>query len=199
MAFLIKIPFVIASHIKKYSSTASLKNKSKAAALGMVSGSPYFHDGTAVKQVGSYTPVNLAASTLTVTQVLHANRVVTTNIAAGTTITLPAATGTGDKYTFIVGTTATGSHIIKVANATDFMVGTAFFETDNAADAAIAFPTANTGTVATETDTITMNGTTTGGIKGARVEVIDIASAQFQVQVFSSATGTEATPFSAAV
>lgn len=56
MAFNIKIPFVIATHIKKYSSTSGLKNKSKAAAIGMVSGIPYIHDGSVVQPLnGSQT------------------------------------------------------------------------------------------------------------------------------------------------
>jgi hypothetical protein len=51
--FNIKIPFVIASHGKKYAATTSLKNKSKAFAIGMVGGLLFAHDGTAVRQVSS--------------------------------------------------------------------------------------------------------------------------------------------------
>ena len=63
-------------------------------------------------------------------------------------------------------------------------------DTDNSAS---IFETAATS------DTITMNGTTTGGILGAQVEIQDVASGVFSVVVRSAATGTEATPFSAAV
>ena len=49
--FNIKIPFVIASHFKKYASTTSLKNKNKACAVGMVSGIPYVHNGTGVSKL----------------------------------------------------------------------------------------------------------------------------------------------------
>jgi hypothetical protein len=48
-------------------------------------------------------------------------------------------------------------------------------------------------------DTITWNGTTTGGYVGDMIEIEDIASGLFQVKVLGKATGTEATPFSAAV
>ena len=153
-----------------------------------------------VAQLGGIAPVDASAATLTVTADAHAGRTINLNRAAGVTATLPAATGTGNVYTFVVQATVTSNNdIIKVANGTDFMVGTAFFDGDDAANAANGFTTANTGTVATESDTITMNGTTTGGIKGALVTVRDIATAIFQVQMFSAASGTEATPFSATV
>lgn len=140
-----------------------------------------------------YAPISVTASTLTVTAAAHAGATIVLNRAAGTTVTLPAATGSGFKYTFVVGTTVTSnSDIIKVANASDVMTGLAINAQD-AADTAVAFETAST------TDTITLNGTTTGGIKGDRVEVEDIAANLYYVRVVGSATGTEATPFSATV
>jgi hypothetical protein len=66
--------------------------------------------------------------------------------------------------------------------------------TQDSADTVVAFETAATS------DTITLNGTTKGGAGiGDYVELIDIAANQWAVRVFSKATGTEATPFSAAV
>lgn len=113
--------------------------------------------------------------------------------AAGVTLTLPAATGTGDEFEIITFTTVTSNaNIIQVANATDVMQGQALFAQDSA-DTAVMFETASTS------DTITGNGTTTGGIKGERTLIKDISSGFFQVNITGSATGTEATPFSAAV
>ncbi|MCA9687878.1 MAG: hypothetical protein KC457_37315, partial [Myxococcales bacterium] len=63
-------------------------------------------------------------------------------------------------------------------------------DTDNSAS---IFETASTS------DTITFNGSTTGGIKGATVELQDVASNLWAVRVVGAATGTEATPFSATV
>ena len=83
-------------------------------------------------------------------------------------------------------------YIIKVANATDVMVGNAILAQD-AGDTAVMFE------AAASSDTITLNGTTTGGLLGARVSVVDIASGIWFVDVVSAATGTEATPFSATV
>lgn len=138
--------------------------------------------------------VNLTAATLTVTPALHASKTVTVNAAAATAITLPAASGTGDIYTFFIGTTITSnSTTIKVANASDTMAGKAIVETDGASDLCIAFSTA------AASDTITLNGTTTGGLLGDQIVIQDVAANVFSVMVHTSATGTEATPFSATV
>lgn len=48
-------------------------------------------------------------------------------------------------------------------------------------------------------DTITMSGTTTGGVAGSRVKLTDYASGKWHVEGRLISTGTEATPFSAAV
>jgi len=144
-----------------------------------------------------FAPINYTASaTLTA---YEANAVTTVNAAAGLTLTLPAATGTGRRYDIILGTTVTSnSVIIKVASATDWMAGNIWVATDNASDVTIAFETA-TGALASRSDTITLNGTTTGGVAGDRFTLIDLASGQWGITGWTSATGTEVTPFSAAV
>ncbi len=137
------------------------------------------------------TPINVTDSTLTVTALLHGNRTITLNRAAGITVTLPAATGTGKKYRFFVGTTVTSNnYIIQVANATDVIQGVLGVATDAAG---VNVPTAATS------DTITMNGSTTGGVIGSHVEIEDVASGYFRVSGGLVSTGVEATPFSAAV
>lgn len=113
--------------------------------------------------------------------------------AAGVVVTLPAATGTGDIYKFYVNTTVTSnSYKIQVANVTDVISGLALAD-DGEGDAANGWPTAS------NTDTITMDGSTKGGIKGDSLELIDIASGQFCVKAFLTNNGTEASPFSSAV
>lgn len=139
----------------------------------------------------SYHPINLTASTTLTSS--YAGAVITINAAAGLTVTLPAATGTGRRYEFVIGTTVTSNNVvIQVANATDVMTGTAIMGQDSA-DTAVLFETASTS------DTITMNGSTKGGIKGDRIVLTDIASGLWSVSIVGSATGTEATMFSAAV
>lgn len=137
--------------------------------------------------------VNVTAATLAVTVAAHDSKIVTLNKADGIAVTLPAASGTGAKYQFILGTTITSvGTTIKVANASDVMTGTALLAQD-AADTGAMFETA------AASDTITLNGTTTGGIKGDSVEVIDIATNLWWVRVVGSATGIEASCFSSTV
>ena len=52
---------------------------------------------------------------------------------------------------------------------------------------------------AADSDTITMSGSTTGGVRGSMVELQDVASGIWMVRGSLVSTGAEATPFSAAV
>lgn len=136
--------------------------------------------------------VNLTAATLAVTEAAHDGKVITVNKADGSTLTLPAATGSGTKLQIIVGTTITSVGLIVQVTGNDTMTGNAIIAQD-AADTAVMFEAGATA------DTITMNGTTTGGLKGDSIELIDMATDLWWVRVVGAATGTEATPFSAAV
>ncbi len=109
------------------------------------------------------------------------------------TVTLPAASGTGNCYYFHTKTTITSSaFIIQVANSSDVMQGVAQVAQDGG-DTTVTFETASTA------DTMTMNGTTTGGLRGDYIELQDAATNLWRVNARLAATGTEATPFSAAV
>lgn len=136
--------------------------------------------------------VNHTAATLTVTEALHDGKTITVNKADGTAITLPAATGSGCKLKFVIGTTITsvGSTIKVVGN--DTMVGFALLAQDTA-DTSVLFGASGTD------DTITLNGTTTGGTKGDIITLEDVAADLWLVNIVATATGTEATPFSATV
>lgn len=142
-------------------------------------------------------PAFVTATTITLNAAQHDHRPITIQSASGCTITLPAATGSGAVYNIFVGTTLTsGSLIVKVANATDYMRGGAY----TVGAAAATFLTANTGTVATESDTVTFNRTTTGlGTQGDFVECTDLAPNLWGVECDYASSGTAATPFSAAV
>ena len=130
---------------------------------------------------------------LAVDEATHEGRIVTLNRAAGVTVTLPAATGPGGRYGFFVGTTVTSNaDIIKVADADDTMVGFLSQFADGGA-------TANHYEAAGTDDTISLDGSTKGGIKGDVIHLTDIAANLWLVEGKVSATGTEATPFSATV
>lgn len=150
-------------------------------------------NGRAVNVLAGASRLASVAANASVTADDHAGRTVLLSVASGATLTLPAATGTGDRYRFAVNTTITSnSYIIRVANATDVMAGQAFIAQDGG-DTIVAFETA------ADSDTVTLNANTTGGIRGTTVELEDIAAGLWLVHVRGRATGTEATPFSATV
>ena len=141
-------------------------------------------------QTASGGALDTTATTLTVTQALHGGRTVTISSAAPIAITLPQATGTGTTYKFQIQVAATGtSHTISHANATDVMQGVAWALTTASANVV------GYGTTATS-NTISLNGTTLGGVVGDIVEITDVKTGFFSVKLFTSPTGTTATPVS---
>jgi hypothetical protein len=136
-------------------------------------------------------PINITASTTLDDR--HAGTTCTINAAAGLTITLPAASGSGRVFELVLGTTVTSNNvIIQVANANDTMTGQADMAQD-AGDTEASFETLS------NSDTLTLNGSTKGGIKGDKIILKDIQSTLWSVDAELSGTGTEITPFSAAV
>lgn len=133
-----------------------------------------------------------ATASLTVSKKLHEDKIIVLNSATGLTATLPDATGSGDIYRFVVGTSVTSnSYIVKVANATDIMGGVATMGSSGGTSASV-------GTAATS-DTITMNGSTLAGLRGTYIELCDVASDLWQVSMHGVCSGIAATPFSATV
>lgn len=138
-------------------------------------------------------PIAITAATATMDLATYSGKFITLSRAAGQAITLPAATGSGAEYEFFILTTITSnSTTIKVANSVDIMAGLAI-------QAADAGSTVNGWETGATDDTITFNGSTTGGIKGDKVRLKDVASGVWHVEIVGSATGTEATPFSSTV
>lgn len=135
-------------------------------------------------------PITVTANT-SLKRNVHANAVVVLDNATGKTITLPASLGNGDVYTvFIKTTVSSGNHVIQVANGTDTLAGGVAISTDIAGVTMLCTST---------DDTITMNGTTTGGVAGSWVRFVDAVAGVWMVDGFLCSTSTEATPFSAAV
>lgn len=136
-------------------------------------------------------------ATLSATVALHEGRTILLDTAAGSIVTLPAASGSGARFRFLVSVIATtNSHIVKVANASDTMTGMLLAVSDDA-----GFPVKGyTADATAGADTITLNRTTTGStVKGEWIEVEDYAANKWAVKGTVAATGTEATPFSATV
>lgn len=137
-------------------------------------------------------PITLTATTI-LNRKSHAETMLNISAAAGLTLTLPASEGKGAKFRFFVRTTVTSNNvIIQVANGTDVMQGSCIIAQD-AGDTAAIFETTSTS------DTITMNGSTKGGIIGDFIELEDAVAGFWSVRMVAQGTGTEVTPFSAAV
>lgn len=135
-------------------------------------------------------PITVTAAT-TLSQHHHAGNTLVLDSTTGRIITLPASTGKGDVYTLYIKTTvSSGSHVFQVANSTDVLNGSIGLTTDIAGS---TLPTA------ASTDTVTMNGSTTGGLAGSWLRVTDVVAGFWMLEGSLNCTGTEATPFSAAV
>lgn len=137
-----------------------------------------------------------AAKTLTV-DANNNDTVLLDTATGGSTVTLPAATGSGATFKFVVSVLATSpaGHIVKVANTSDTMKGVIANVGTLPAGSATAFATDATS------DTITLNaGNKTGNAAvGEWLEVRDIAANVWAVRGFVTSSGTPATPFSATV
>jgi len=137
--------------------------------------------------------VTTTAATVTMSAAVHDSKILVVNKANGCALTLPAATGSGSWFRVFIGTTITSSATtIKVANASDTMVGFGTIFQDGG-DTALHFEIGGTN------DTLTFNGSTSGGIKGDMIELVDIAANLWYVREILSGTGAEANNTSATV
>lgn len=148
------------------------------------------------KQSGVTFPgaVNRGATSLTASVTLtsaDAGKRYLLNAAAGLTVTMPAATGSGAIYEFVVGTLITSNAYIIASDSN----GTIYGVICGADDPGDEFTWA---AVAGTDDDVTLGGTNnaTGGSLGDTVFFTDIATNKWAVRGFITQSGTEATPFS---
>ena len=134
-----------------------------------------------------------------VTEAEHAGRTLLLGEVGGNAnvvLTMPDATGSGNIYHFIVSVAMGGSTTYKIQapDANNTFTGQILY-LDEDGSAVTSFPTV------AASDTITLNGGTTGGIIGDYLEIVDIAADQYHVRgVMRVAAGANpATPFTAAV
>ncbi len=153
---------------------------------------------------GGTVDTGAAATTLALTQATHGNKTVTVSATVPIAITLPAATGSNTMYRLIYQVAATGTaSTIKVANASDALQGV-YMSPVTATATHMAFAAVSSATTATRSDTLSFNGTTTGGAQGCLVELWDIAAGAtgqgfWQVLALDTNVSVTTTPFSAGV
>lgn len=134
-------------------------------------------------------------ATAAITKALHDKKELYVTGTALATYTLPEATGSGDMYDFVIGEVNTNNTVIVVADTTNanFIGSMISLDLDGAQESGYGCPA--------NCDTITLNGTTTGGQLGDHIHMTDVATdvwaivGQLQVPTGSN----PATPFSAAV
>lgn len=144
-------------------------------------------------QLQKDTKPNITTATYALNELHRGDRrLIRLNLAAGQAGVLPYATGKGGTYRLFVQTTYTGSATIKVAatnnpatSAADVIYG----------GVSVTGSTAGTF-AATGNGTITLNGSTTGGLKGSYIELEDAAVGVWRVAGMLLGSGTAATPFS---
>ena len=137
-----------------------------------------------------------AGGTLSATVAAHDGKIIALDTAAGSVVTLPAATGSGAVFRFIISVIATtNSHIVKVANANDVIYGVInTCSTGDSPDLGQPWVTA------VDSDTITLDRTTTGSVSiGEWIELVDLVANKWAVRGQTVSSGAEATPFSATV
>jgi hypothetical protein len=131
-----------------------------------------------------------ATASLTLDERIHENRTIVLNSTSALTVTVPLATGSGAIYRFIVGTVNTNSYFFKPPTGTTLFKGT-ILQTNSASAGALR----GWSPGATD-DTITLNGTTTGGAAvGDYIEIQDIAANTYAVRGSVTSSGA-ATPYS---
>ena len=170
--------------------------------------------GPVISKKGFYNtgPANVieADASTSLTVATHAGRIVHNDAAGAVTYTLPAVNATADSgvsgpgpdlnnannvgatFTIVSSITKTGDLIVQVANSTDVMSGGAFY-IDDTSDNVVGFETV------AASDTITLNGGTTGGVTYAKIICTVLGTGLWSVSVHTGCTSTPATCFSAAV
>jgi hypothetical protein len=136
--------------------------------------------------------ISITTATISLNRGEHGGRTMLFNRAGGIVATLPNAEGSQDEYNFVVQTAFTSDGIIKVARAADTMIG-------YLAASTVSFAAGSNEGVGGTDDTITMNGTTTGGLAGSYLMLKDIAANLWLVRGFLVGSGTVATSLSATV
>ena len=138
-----------------------------------------YYAGGLKSDTASFGNINVT-SALTLDAGKHEGLVVCMNSTTAFTITLPSATGTGNYFDVLVTTAGTGNTILKT-NGTDTLVGVI--------TVASTATSASAGAQSTNT-TITMNGTTTGGLAGTWFHFVDIGTNVWFVEGNAVASGT---------
>jgi hypothetical protein len=161
-----------------------------------------------IYQQGPATVVDIIAST-TLSPEAHGGRIISVggSLAAALTLTLPTinvsanpvSSGPGQDpntvnnegvvYTIWIPTTISTSSLKIATDGTDKYVGSVLSIDTDSSGAAVGFVAGATN------DFINLNGTTTGGVAGTRIQIVAIAANKYMVTGVVLGSGAVATPF----
>lgn len=140
------------------------------------------------------TRIVVITATGAITEVLHEGKTCLLAEVGGdaaVTLTLPAATGGGGRYRFVVDVVNTSGYIIKAAAGADVFNGSIIGDDGGALTTALIWRAGATD------DTLTLNGTTSGSVfRGNWVEFEDVSTTGWAVRGVVDQSGAEITPFS---
>lgn len=133
--------------------------------------------------------IDAATSTQALTEA-QSGSIVYLNRAAGVAVTLPSSPTVGTNFTFIVRTTVT-SNVYSITSGTAANVYEGYIVAKKAATVDTVF-----GAAAPPTNTVvSMNGSTTGGIIGTRLECVYVSTNRWVWTGETLTTGATASPF----
>lgn len=124
--------------------------------------------------IRSNRPFPISTATLIINRGVHDNKALVLNVTAGTTVTLPVATGSGARYRFVVGT-ASNANVISATGST-FTGG---YVQNDSGDSAAA--TADFMVAAAANNTYSPTTAGGGGSVGDWVQFEDLASLIYAV------------------
>ena len=158
-----------------------------------LAGTPTFTSPTINTPILATESVTAAGATETLTSA-DCGQTTLLDTAAGSVVTLPAATGTGCVYRFVVTVTNTmNDHSIVVVGNDEFIGG--LVSVGTTADNSDAFTAADGGDV----DAIQMNGSTEGGLLGTIITVQDISADNWAIWGTVISTDASATMLASGV
>lgn len=190
-------PLVATKYIEKFDSISQFEAHTPvtggATPIGSISGELRIQDANGASIPVGFRALKTETAAFTATPEDHANRTTVFSLAAGFAITMPAASGTGNKYRFVSGIALTGDTTVTVPSGS-ILKGAILI--NNSGDTVAA--TADVSPAGSSDEVITFDASEGAGKVGDFVELEDIASGVYQVSGVFQAMHDPATPFSSA-
>lgn len=184
-------------YLQKFESASQLiahaPDTGAAQGIGSIDGQVFVNEAGTARPIGQPAMVTETGD-FTVTQAEHANRTTLLGNAAGGAVTLPAATGSGNKYRMVVSVLLTSAAWTITCGAATILNGMALINNtgDSSTATVDAYPTGASDEIFAFTQSLG------AGKIGDFVEFEDIAAGIFAVRAHIQGEADPATPFASA-